>query len=91
MRIASPSRGMAITLAAVVLFAVPALAEHTRWWRQNSFEDLEKGVEKGVALRQRRQAVPGAAFHAVSGRQSRLSPRDALRFEGKFVCGGRFK
>ena len=41
-----------LSLAAVVLtVAVPALAEHTRWWRQNSFEDFDKGTAKGVALR----------------------------------------
>ena len=30
---------------------MPALAEHTRWWRQTSFEDFDKGTAKGVALR----------------------------------------
>ena len=41
-----------ILLAATVLsIAVPALAEHTRWWRQSTFEDFDKGTPKGVALR----------------------------------------
>jgi hypothetical protein len=31
--------------------AAPALAEHTRWWRQSTFEDFDKGTAKGVALR----------------------------------------
>ncbi len=31
--------------------ALPALAEHTRWWRQATFEDFDKGTAKGVALR----------------------------------------
>src|SRR6202051_594882 len=44
--------GAWILLAAVVLaVAMPALAEHTRWWRQTSFEDFDKGTAKGVALR----------------------------------------
>ena len=41
-----------IFLAALVFAAAaPALAEHTRWWRQSTFEDFDKGTAKGVALR----------------------------------------
>ncbi len=40
-----------LSLAAVMLAASPALAEHTRWWRQSSFEEFDKGTAKGVALR----------------------------------------
>jgi len=41
-----------ILLAAIALAAAgPALAEHTRWWRQTTFEDFDKGTAKGVALR----------------------------------------
>src|ERR1700680_4102297 len=44
--------GTWILLAAVVLaVAAPALAEHTRWWRQTTFEEFDKGTAKGVALR----------------------------------------
>lgn len=43
--------GLAILLAALMLTAPAALAEHTRWWRQASFEDFSKGTAKGVALR----------------------------------------
>lgn len=45
------SRALMIAVAAIVLAAVPALAEHTRWWRQSTFEDFDKGTAKGVALR----------------------------------------
>ena len=38
---------LSLTMAAL---AAPALAEHTRWWRQESFEDFDKGTTKGVAL-----------------------------------------
>ena len=38
-------------VAGVLLAASPALAEHTRWWRQSSFEEFDKGTAKGVALR----------------------------------------
>jgi hypothetical protein len=37
--------------AAVLALAAPALAEHTRWWRQTTFEDFDKGTAKGIALR----------------------------------------
>ena len=29
--------------AAILSVAIPALAEHTRWWRQTTFEDFDKG------------------------------------------------
>jgi hypothetical protein len=45
------ARILAFSVAAVLLAAGPALAEHTRWWRQSSFEDFDKGTAKGVALR----------------------------------------
>ncbi len=45
------SRSVACALVGILLAAVPALAEHTRWWRQDSYEDLDKGTAKGVALR----------------------------------------
>ncbi len=44
-------RALMIAIAFTVLAAVPALAEHTRWWRQSTFEDFDKGTAKGVALR----------------------------------------
>jgi hypothetical protein len=42
---------LAISAAAVLLATVPVLAEHTRWWRQSSFDEFDKGTAKGVALR----------------------------------------
>src|SRR5258708_12328553 len=44
-------KALAISVAAVLMAAGPVLAEHTRWWRQSSFEDFDKGTAKGVALR----------------------------------------
>lgn len=37
--------------AAILTIVAPALAEHTRWWRQSTFEEFDKGTAKGVALR----------------------------------------
>src|SRR6266851_276270 len=45
------ARTLVISVATVLLVAGPVLAEHTRWWRQSSFEDFDKGTAKGVALR----------------------------------------
>jgi dipeptidyl aminopeptidase/acylaminoacyl peptidase len=42
---------LAIAISALALVAVPALAEHTRWWRQDSYEDFDKGTAKDVAMR----------------------------------------
>ena len=52
-RIMTPARPAAWLLAAIATLAVAgsAFAEHTRWWRQASFEDFDKGTAKGVALR----------------------------------------
>ncbi len=40
-----------LAAAALLALAAPVFAEHTRWWRQSSFEDFDKGTAKGVALR----------------------------------------
>ena len=37
--------------ASALAIATPALAEHTRWWRQTTFEEYDKGTARGVALR----------------------------------------
>jgi len=52
-RTAALSRPATLLLfaAAILAVAAPALAEHTRWWRQTTFEDFDKGTAKGVALR----------------------------------------
>jgi sugar lactone lactonase YvrE len=47
-------RTVAIIAAGLLMasaIAIPAMAEHTRWWRQSSFEEFDKGTAKGVALR----------------------------------------
>jgi len=44
-------RAVGIVALAMMAVAAPALAEHTRWWRQDSFEEFDKGTAKGVALR----------------------------------------
>ena len=47
----APLCSLLLLAAALVGLAIPAAAEHTRWWRQTTFEDFDKGTAKGVALR----------------------------------------
>jgi hypothetical protein len=49
--VASNSVSWILFAAAMFAVAAPALAEHTRWWRQSTFEEFDKGTAKGVALR----------------------------------------
>jgi hypothetical protein len=44
------------------LVALPALAEHTRFWRTTNYSDFERGTPKGVALWSDGKLVPAAAF-----------------------------
>ena len=40
-----------ILLAAFLICVAPAIAEHTRFWRQSDYDAFQKGDAKGVALR----------------------------------------
>jgi len=40
-----------LLLVAVLFFVGPAVAEHTRFWRQSDYDAFQKGDAKGVALR----------------------------------------
>src|SRR5665213_4457627 len=48
---AAPCGAFVLFAAAMLALAAPALAEHTRWWRQSTFEEFDKGTAKGIALR----------------------------------------
>ena len=48
--LAQPRRWI-LFAASLIAIVTPALAEHTRWWRQTTFEDFDKGTAKGIALR----------------------------------------
>jgi hypothetical protein len=54
-------------LAAIaMLFAVSAFAQTTRTWQQSSFEDFEKGISRGVAIRSDGVLELAPAFRAVA-------------------------
>jgi hypothetical protein len=102
MRIASPlcrdlrgarsstlARTLAVAVAGVLLAAGPALAEHTRWWRQSSFEDFDKGTAKGVALRSDGKLFLAPRF--VQFADANLAYLLALRADSKgnlYAAGG---
>ena len=46
----------------VALAGLPALAEHTRFWRTTNYSDFERGTAKGVALWSDGKLVPAAEF-----------------------------
>ena len=47
-----PTLPKALSLVATLLICiVPAIAEHTRFWRQSDYDAFQKGDAKGVALR----------------------------------------
>jgi outer membrane protein assembly factor BamB len=53
-------------LGVALLAAAPALAEHTRHWRQSTYEEFEKGTAKGVALRSDGKLVLAPRFAAFA-------------------------
>src|SRR6266853_2367294 len=80
---------LAIPAAAVLLATVPVLAEHTRWWRQSSFEDFDKGTAKGVALRSDGKLF--LAPHFAEFADANLAYLLALRADSKgnlYAAGG---
>jgi hypothetical protein len=82
-------KALAISVAAVFMAAGPVLAEHTRWWRQSSFEDFDKGTAKGVALRSDGKLF--LAPHFAEFADANLAYLLALRADSKgnlYAAGG---
>jgi hypothetical protein len=61
MRLTRPALPIGL-VAAALLFATVAQAEHTRFWRQSDYQEFEKGTAKGVALRSDGTLVPAPRF-----------------------------
>jgi hypothetical protein len=57
--------------AFVLLFAFSAIAQTTRIWERSSFDDLEKGVSHGVAIRSDGVLELAPSFRAVATTGSR--------------------
>jgi WD40 repeat protein len=82
--------GVGILAVVAAFFAGSALrAEHTRYWRQSSFEEFDKGIAKGVALRSDGKLMLAPRFEPMSDPNSAFLW--ALRADSKgnvFVAGG---
>jgi len=52
----------ALMASVVVLGAIAAKAEHTRFWEQSSFLDFNKGTKTGIALRSDGTLMPAPEF-----------------------------
>lgn len=53
-------------LAAVLLCAEAAQAEHTRFWQQSTFDEFDRGTHKGVALRSDGTLMPAPEFKQLA-------------------------
>ncbi len=76
-------------LMLAALAALPALAEHTRWWRQSAFEEFDKCTAKGVALRSDCKLL--LAPHFAEFADANLAYLLALRADAKgnlYAAGG---
>jgi WD40 repeat protein len=76
-------------LAAGLLLAAPARAEHTRFWRQSDYSEFERGTAKGVALRSDGKLMLAPRFAQFS--DPNLAYLWALRVDSKgrvYAAGG---
>ena len=60
------SRSFWVCLLAAVSVAVPARAEHTRFWRESNYSEFERGDANGVALRTDGKLLPAPRFAEFS-------------------------
>jgi sugar lactone lactonase YvrE len=79
----------AVCLLAAILVSLPALAEHTRFWRTTNYADFERGTAESVALWSDGKLVPAAKFGHFS--DPNLAYLWALRTDSKgrlYASGG---
>jgi WD40 repeat protein len=57
---------MIAALVIAAMWAAPAAADHTRFWRQSSYDEFQKGTAKGVSLRSDGELLLGPKFTAVA-------------------------
>src|SRR3984957_5432945 len=90
-RVRRKPRLMGIGILAVVaaFFAGSALrAEHTRYWRQSSFEEFDKGSAKGVALRSDGKLMLAPRFEPMSDPNSAFLWALRADSKGNVYAGG---
>ncbi len=80
---------LAVALLILAAWAAPVFAEHTRFWRQSSFEDFDSGTAHGVALRSDGKIVLAPKFAPFA--DPNLAYLWALRLDSKgnlYAAGG---
>lgn len=85
----SASLRIVATLAIAASAATAIYAEHTRYWREASYEEFEKGTAKGVAIRSDGKLVLSPKFTALA--DPGLAFLWALRTDSKgnlYAAGG---
>jgi hypothetical protein len=81
--------GLGIALLILAAWAVPASAEHTRFWRQSDFQEFDTGTAHGVALRSDGKIVLAPKFAPFA--DPNLAYLWALRVDSKgnlYAAGG---
>ena len=82
------ARWTAALAGLALLAALPAAAEHMRFWRQTSYEDFEKGTPKGVALRSDGKLVPAPKFATLADPGLAYVWALAADHQGRIYAGG---
>jgi hypothetical protein len=80
---------LAAAVAVGAIVAGPAAAEHTRFWRQSSYEEFDKGTAEGVALRSDGRLVLAPKFSQLG--DANLAYLWSLRLDSHsnlFAAGG---
>jgi len=72
----------------LAVLALPAAGETTRFWRQESFADFEKGTARGVALRTDGEILLAPRFREVSDPDLEFVWAVAADREGNLYLGG---
>lgn len=84
-----PPIAILAVLALIVCAALPLAAEHTRFWRQSRYDEFEKGVAHGVAMRSDGTLELAPQFADVG--DANLAYLWALRLDSKgnlYAAGG---
>lgn len=85
----TPRANLVCLLAISTLLPLNARAEHTRFWKQSDFSQLEKGTARGVAIRSDGKLAPAPKFDSFA--DPNLAYVWALRLDSRgrlYAAGG---
>ncbi|HEY1865692.1 MAG TPA: hypothetical protein VGG55_01380, partial [Candidatus Acidoferrales bacterium] len=87
--IAGAASALATALVLAALWAAPAAAERTRFWRQSDYDEFQKGTAKGLALRSDGEIVLAPKFAPLA--DANLAYLQSLRTDSHgnlYAAGG---